>query len=308
MSGRCVPPAYGSLSAYTSPAASRRRTAPETPASRPAPTPGASGSVNPCAISRPSGSHSAADRSIEFFRCVDRAVRTIATAISSTSAATACRNSSRCTGSTDFAACAHRFASSSSAPSASREQRHPAEPRWWRHSPPRSTDPTSAFAPRSPRRSTGTLRHRPSNQARRCVRFSDSRSSALAQRDRLIRPHRAHPQHRRDYRARRIPVPIRGLVQRLEPVSNRVKRPLRHPPARNPRRNLERLPAIPALGHRLDVQVNRRVTSPPPPAPRSAHAASPALRPAGSVASGRTQVDQTANAWPSTSSRRPATR
>ena len=51
--------------------------------------PRCSGSVSPWAISRPAGSHSAADRSIEFFRCVDRAVRTSATAISSTSAATA---------------------------------------------------------------------------------------------------------------------------------------------------------------------------------------------------------------------------
>ena len=51
--------------------------------------PKCSGSVSPWAIRRPAGSQSAEDRSIEFFRCVDRAVRTMATAISSTSAATA---------------------------------------------------------------------------------------------------------------------------------------------------------------------------------------------------------------------------
>ena len=51
--------------------------------------PRCSGSVRPWAIRRPAGSQSAAERSIEFFRWVDRAVRTSATAISSTSAATA---------------------------------------------------------------------------------------------------------------------------------------------------------------------------------------------------------------------------
>ena len=64
--------------------------------------PRCSGIVSPCAINRPSGSHSAVERSIEFLRFVERAVRTSATAISSTKAALACPNSSRATGSTAF--------------------------------------------------------------------------------------------------------------------------------------------------------------------------------------------------------------
>src|ERR1051326_2880827 len=61
--------------------------------------PRCSGSVNPCATSRASASHTAAERSSEFLRLLEYAVRTSVSAISSTSASSALRTNSRVIGS-----------------------------------------------------------------------------------------------------------------------------------------------------------------------------------------------------------------